>query len=156
MPAIRVVQVSSKVQLGDALAIRRTVFVDEQGVSEELEFDGRDREARHFLALIEGRAVGALRLRLLDHGRIAKIERVAVLAPERSRRVGRALMDAVLASACSLGARQAVLHAQVGASGFYAGFGFEPNGAAFEEDGIAHVAMRLDLADAESGAAGPP
>src|SRR5687768_3844820 len=82
-----------------AFAIRREVFVREQGISEALEFDGRDGAARHLLAQRGGKPVGSLRLRLLEHGRVTKIERVAVRAAARRHGVGHALLEAALALA---------------------------------------------------------
>jgi len=154
--AIEVIRIRLPEQLGRALAIRRVVFVVEQGVSEALEFDGRDDGAEHLLALLDGEPVGTLRLRLLEDGRLGKIERVAVLRQARGRRIGHALVRAVLARAVALEVREASLHAQTVASAFYASLGFEAHGAEFDEDGIRHVAMRLDLAEAAQREAEAP
>jgi ElaA protein len=83
MHAIAIREIRSPAEIEQALAIRRTVFIEEQGVSEALEFDGLDQEARHLLASVDGEPSGTLRMRLLERGRVAKIERVAVLAPCR-------------------------------------------------------------------------
>jgi predicted GNAT family N-acyltransferase len=120
------------------------VFVDEQGVGQALEFDGRDEQAQHLLALRDGAAVGTLRVRWLG-GRSAKIERVAMLAGARGSKIGRALLQAAFALAGSAGAETASLHAQTAAQGFYARLGFVAFGPAFMEDGIPHIAMRLSL-----------
>lgn len=136
-----------------ALAIRFAVFVAEQGVSQAEEIDGRDEGARHLLALLDGRRVGTLRMRFLDAGRVAKIERVAVLAAARGHQVGTALIEAALGLARAEGASLALLHAQTAALGFYARLGFVAHGSEFEEDRIMHIAMRLDLR-AEAGRQG--
>jgi predicted GNAT family N-acyltransferase len=128
-----------------AFAIRRAVFVQEQGVDEALEFDAHDDEARHLLALRARAPVGTLRLRQLDRGHAVKIERVAVLPQARGARVGQALVEAALALAEAGGAREARLHAQVVAQGFYARLAFVASGPVFEEDGIPHIAMRRPL-----------
>ena len=128
-----------------AFAIRRAVFVEEQRIALDLEFDASDAAARHLLATVDGEAAGTLRIRILDGG-IAKIERVAVLAAQRRHRVGRALMVAALDLAGAAGAREALVHAQTVVQGFYAGLGFVARGEVFEEDGIAHIEMRLTLA----------
>jgi predicted GNAT family N-acyltransferase len=150
VPRVDVIEVRSPAQLARALDIRRTVFVAEQGVTEALEIDGRDGDAEHLLALLDGELVGTLRLRLLEHGRVAKIERVAVLAPARGRRVGHALMQSAVERAIALDAHEARLHAQTYVTGFYQALGFVAFGEEFEEDGIPHVAMRLDLARPEA------
>ena len=122
-----------------------------------LEFDGRDKEARHLLALRAGEAVGTLRLRWLDGGRTAKLERVAVVPGARASNVGRALLEAALALARAAGACTASLHAQTAAQGFYRKLGFAAFGPEFMEDGIPHVAMRLPLhAAATVAGPGPP
>ncbi|MGH6896273.1 MAG: GNAT family N-acetyltransferase [Geminicoccaceae bacterium] len=145
IPKIEIVEIRSGAQLERALAIRRAVFVDEQGVTETLEIDGRDDDARHLLALRAGVPIGTLRLRWLEGGRVAKIERVAVLARERGGGVGLALLDAALALAAVGGAQEARLHAQTIAQAFYAKRGFVACGPRFDEDGILHIAMRRRL-----------
>jgi ElaA protein len=147
MPAIEIVEVRSGGQLEQALAIRHAVFVQEQGVSEALEIDGRDGDARHLLALHGAVPVGTLRVRWVEDGRVVKIERVAVLPEARGANVGRSLVEAALAVARAAGAQAARLHAQTTVQGFYAGLGFAAFGPEFIEDGIPHVAMHLSLCE---------
>jgi predicted GNAT family N-acyltransferase len=155
IPEIEIVEVRSGEQLEQALAIRRAVFVHEQGVTETLEIDGRDGDARHLLALRAGEPLGTLRLRWLDGGRVAKIERVAVLPRGRGAGVGHALMDRALALADAAGAEEARLHAQTVARAFYVKLGFVAVGRASDEDGIPHVAMRRNLPSAAARAREP-
>lgn len=129
----------------DALAlarpIRGTVFVEEQRVPLELEWDEWDALAEHALAFdARGRAIGTARL--LPDGRIG---RMAVLKEERSRGVGAALLRALLQSARERALPRAVLHAQTHAVGFYRKFGFSERGEVFLEAGIPHVEMQLEL-----------
>ena len=145
MAGVDIREARSPAELEQALAIRRAVFVAEQGVALALEIDGRDETARHLLALRRGEPVGTLRLRWLDGGRTAKIERVAVLAAARGQKVGQALMRAALALARGEGAEEARLHAQTTVRAFYAGLGFIACGPEFVEDGIPHSAMRGTL-----------
>jgi predicted GNAT family N-acyltransferase len=151
MAQLSLIEVQDPPALESVFMIRRRVFVDEQGVGEELEIDAHEAEARHLLALCDGEPVGTLRLRLVGDQRTAKIERVAVLAEARGAGVGEALMRRALDVAETAGARSAVLHAQVQAQNFYHRFGFEPEGAPFIEDGLPHVVMARPLA----GAAAP-
>jgi predicted GNAT family N-acyltransferase len=146
MPAIAIDELRSPAEIERAFAIRRRVFIEEQGVSETLEFDGLDDEARHLLASVDGGPAGTLRIRLLERGRVAKIERVAVLAAQRRHRIGRALMEAGPDLARAQGVVEAKVHAQTVVQAFYAGLGFVAIGAEFEEDGIAHIEMRMSLA----------
>jgi predicted GNAT family N-acyltransferase len=146
MPAITIDEISFPAEFARAATIRRRVFVEEQAISEALEFDDLDDGARHLLATIDGVPAGTLRIRLLEEGRVAKIERVAVLEEWRRYRIGRALMEAALELAISQGAHEAKVHAQTVVQAFYAGLGFAPVGGEFEEDGIAHIAMEKPLA----------
>jgi predicted GNAT family N-acyltransferase len=145
MHAIAIREIRSPAEIEQALAIRRAVFIEEQGVSEALEFDGLDREARHLLASVDGEPSGTLRMRLVERGRVAKVERVAVLAPCRHLGIGRMLMARTLEIARSQAVDEVRLHAQTVVKQFYARLGFVATGAEFEEDGIAHIAMRLSL-----------
>jgi ElaA protein len=142
---MQIVEIESAKQLEQALAIRLAVFVEEQGVSLAQEIDGHDDAARHLLALRDGEPVGTLRLRWVDHGRVVKIERVAVLARARGAKIGQALVEAALATARAAGAEAALLHAQISVQGFYARLGFVAIGPEFVEDGIMHIAMSLPL-----------
>jgi ElaA protein len=151
MAITRIVEVESAKQLEQALAVRLAVFVEEQGVSLAQEIDGHDDAARHLLALRDGEPVGTLRLRWVDDGRVAKIERVAVLPRARGAKTGRALVEAALAAARAAGAEAALLHAQTAVEGFYARLGFLAFGPEFVEDGIMHVAMSLPLGGGGAG-----
>jgi predicted GNAT family N-acyltransferase len=124
-------------------AIRIAVFVDEQGVPADAEFDGHEPTATHLLALSHGRPVGTLRWRVVPPG-AAKVERVAVLREARALGVGRALLAVALRQVAATPAiTEAVVHAQIRAQPFYRAFGFVAEGEPFDEDGIEHVRMRL-------------
>jgi predicted GNAT family N-acyltransferase len=124
-------------------SIRRTVFVEGQGVSEAAEIDGLDPDCTHFLAHVEEAPVATARLR--ETGGLAKAERVAVLEAERSRGVGRALMEALEAEALARGLGEVLLHAQVPVIPFYEKLGYAAEGDVFLEDDIAHRVMRKKL-----------
>ena len=122
-------------------AIRNQVFVREQRVPAEHEWDGRDDEALHLLAFDHrGDAVGTARL--LPDGQIG---RMAVRGERRGFGVGRALLDAAVAAARKRGDYEVFLNAQTHAQDFYARAGFMPVGPEFEEAGIAHQRMELPL-----------
>lgn len=121
-------------------AIREQVFVREQSVPLELEWDEFDVVSRHVLAEAQGQAIGTGRL--LPDGHIG---RMAVLAGWRGAGVGSALLRTLLGMARDAGHRRALLSAQVGAMPFYSRFGFQPEGAEFLDAGIAHVAMAKPL-----------
>lgn len=137
---LRIEEVSGGADMEAALAIRHEVFCVEQGVDQEEEFDGRDGVCRHYLARLDGRAVGAARTRPLGEGE-AKIERVAVLRDLRGRGIGRALMERTIGDLARSGLARIVVHAQRHAETFYASLGFVTHGGVFDEAGIPHVKM---------------
>jgi YbgC/YbaW family acyl-CoA thioester hydrolase len=136
------VQVGTWAELGAAArAIRTEVFIDEQKIPADMEWDEADDGAVHAVAfnrLGRGLATG----RMLEHvPGVAKIGRMAVLASSRHGGVGRAVLDALLEAARARGEREAVLHAQLSAAPFYERAGFVRRGPEFDEAGIAHVEM---------------
>jgi predicted GNAT family N-acyltransferase len=145
MSAITLIEAHSPAERAQAFDVRRKVFVLEQRIAERLEFDAGDAGATHLLALLGDEPVGTLRLRVIEDGRTAKIERVAVLAIARGTGIGHSLVQAALDAASRRGAGRAVLHAQVRARDFYARLGFAATGAEFVEDGIVHIAMQRPL-----------
>jgi YbgC/YbaW family acyl-CoA thioester hydrolase len=138
-------------QLGDAAArIRTQVFVDEQGVPAEMEWDEADATAVHVVAFNRlGRPVATGRL-LQDAPGVAKIGRVAVHGVLRGSGVGRLVMDRLMAAARERGDHEVVLHAQRSAQAFYQRLGFAVRGEPFDEVGIAHVEMTASLRPATS------
>jgi len=144
MSGLVITEVTTPEELAAARALREAVFVLEQGVDAALEWDGRDGEARHLLARLDGRPAGTLRWRIL--GDTAKIERVCVDRGLRGHAIGRALMDAALAHIrATPGIAMAKLGAQVAVIGFYEGLGFAATGPVFEDAGIPHRWMHLVL-----------
>ncbi|MBX0285139.1 GNAT family N-acetyltransferase [Halomicroarcula sp. F28] len=127
-----------------AHAVRRRVFIEEQGVDEALEMDGRDDAATHVVLTDGSDPVATARFRFADPS-TAKIERLAVLPDSRGQGLGSRVMDAAESAAVDGGATVAVLHAQVSVRGFYRELGYEPVGEQFEEAGIPHVEMRRRL-----------
>ncbi len=126
-----------------AYGIRRRVFVEEQGVPEAIELDDDDARAFHVVALLGVRCVGCGRM--VPRRDYVKIGRMAVECEWRGRGVGRRLLDFMLQRARALGYRRAVLHAQLHAEDFYLKAGFAPVGEPFDEAGIPHRRMELDL-----------
>jgi predicted GNAT family N-acyltransferase len=123
-------------------AVRRTVFVFEQNVPEELEWDQDDERAYHVLASTEdGTPIGTGRLVLQ-----CRIGRMAVLQKWRRRGVGSAILRALLVLAEKEGCVVVRLHAQTHAIPFYERHGFRPYGQEFQEAGIPHRNMELKIA----------
>lgn len=125
----------------EAQAIRNEVFVEEQRIPKELEWDAADASCVHAVAYNRfGMALGTGRL--LEHAPgVSKIGRMAVRQSLRGGAIGRALLDRLADCARRRGDRELLLHAQTSAAGFYARAGFTARGKPFEEAGIAHVEM---------------
>jgi predicted GNAT family N-acyltransferase len=119
--------------------VRDAVFVQEQNVPVELEWDGLDESCRHVLALDgQGNAIGCGRIAPDAH-----IGRMAVLPAWRGRKVGSTMLEALLDYARSQHYPKVELNAQVQALPFYRRFGFEEEGEEFMEAGIPHRKMVL-------------
>ena len=125
----------------EAGAIRSAVFIDEQKIPADMEWDAADAVCVHAVAYNRfglPLATG----RLLEHvPGVAKIGRMAVLPAMRGSRIGRAVLDALMQAARARGDREAILHAQTSAAAFYGRAGFVARGPQFDEAGIAHVEM---------------
>lgn len=139
--ALAIVPVRSADQMTRAYAIRRRVFIEEQGIDPGLERDIDDLSALHVLVLEGEKAVGCGRMAHSHRG--AKIGRMAVLPDWRGRGAGRLVLDYLVAAARGANAGHIYLHAQVAVEGFYLKCGFRPIGAVFEEAGIPHRLMEL-------------
>ena len=129
---------------GSALkAIRRTVFVEEQGVPESEEWDGQDDPSRHFIAE-DGTGAPVGTARLMPSGQIG---RMAVLKHLRGSGIGARLLAAAVDAASQGGYQRIFLHAQTHATGFYERAGFHASGEPFMEAGIEHRLMEFGEAD---------
>ena len=128
----------------DAYLIRQKVFIQEQGVPENMEVDEHDPSAKHALAYEGSLCVGTGRLVTLDSHH-AQIGRMAVLSAYRNRGVGKAILSHLIALAKEDGVLTLMLHSQVSAISFYAKLGFIAQGPVYDEAGIPHRNMMLLL-----------
>ena len=128
----------------DAYSIRKRVFIEEQGVPEEMELDEFDLNAQHALAYADSECIGTARLVTLS-GSIGRIGRMAVLPKHRGQGVGRGLLETLLKVSESQDIKQVELHAQVSAILFYQQFGFITQGDMYDEAGIPHRDMILRI-----------
>lgn len=124
----------------DAKAIREIVFIQEQNISPEDEWDDLDAICTHFVVYVQGQAIATARL-LPNHS----IGRVAVLKTYRGMNIGQKLMQEVIAYAKQEQRPFLKLSSQVHAIGFYSGLGFLVEGAEYLDCGIPHIDMRLSL-----------
>ena len=124
-------------------SLRYQVFVIEQKVPEDMEWDEFDQIAWHAIVTADNQTIGTGRLIIND--RIAKIGRMAVQSSRRNQGIGKSILKSLIQTAKEKGAQECILHAQTHAIAFYAKADFEPRGPIFEEAGIPHVEMRLTL-----------
>lgn len=139
---IRLIQ--NKVEQEQAFAIRQIVFVEEQQVRPEEEYDEFEEQSRHWIVIDEKtqKACGTARWRYTPKG--IKLERFAILQEYRGQGVGSSLVKAVLADVAQQAASKGqtiYLHAQIQAVNLYARQGFTKEGPMFEEAGIQHYKM---------------
>ena len=122
-------------------SVRETVFIREQGISPELEWDDLDQHCRHALVLsAQAEAIGCGRMQPDGH-----IGRIAVLAKWRKQKVGTAIMEALLDYAKTHHYPQVDVDAQTYAVSFYHRLGFVEEGEVFQDAGLPHIKMRLKL-----------
>ena len=140
------IEIADWATLQDAAAqVRVAVFVHEQGVPAEEEWDFDDATAVHAVLFdTSGQALGTARL-LQPQAGVAKIGRMAVMREHRGQGFGQRLLQAMVSMARYRHDQEVVLSAQRSAEGFYAQYGFEAVGEPYDEVGIPHVAMRLAL-----------
>jgi predicted GNAT family N-acyltransferase len=121
------------------------VFVQEQNIPAELEWDEADATALHAVATNRlGQPLATGRLLQAAPG-VAKVGRMAVHEVVRGAGLGALVLHALADAASARGDRQVVLHAQRTAEGFYRRLGFKPQGEPFEEAGIPHIEMAAPL-----------
>ena len=123
--------------------VRRHVFVDEQGIPENLVFSGDQNDDDNLVVVLDGQSViGTARIVFSSHD-TAKIERMAVLDKYRNRGVGRKMMVFMISEIKNQGFVKVYLHAQYTAVDFYKSCGFRDTGRPFEEAGLKHIKMVL-------------
>ncbi len=138
---IEVKEVLTPVELEKVFEIRNKVFVEEQNVPSEEEYDEFENTSKHFLAYYDAHPVGTARWRTI--GNSAKMERFAILAEYRSKKIGSAMVETVLNDITKQFGRekQIYLNAQLTAMGLYSKFGFKQVGEMFLECDIKHFKM---------------
>jgi predicted GNAT family N-acyltransferase len=136
--------VKNESELKGAFEVRRRVFVEEQGVAEELDLDGNDGKALHMVVKDGAEVVGTARVRFLN-AKQAKLERMAVLDGFRRKGIGSGITAFLIEELSNRQVDQVVLHAQYRGIAFYRSCGFEETGLTFTEAGLKHIKMQRRL-----------
>ena len=129
-----------------AFAIRKEVFVKEQGVPLEDEYDQFDTLnglCEHILVHYKEQPVGTGRIRFIDG--VGKLERICILEPFRKCGLGKTIINALEEIAGEKGVSQVKLHGQTQAEAFNQKLGYQTASNIFMEDGIPHILMRKEI-----------
>ena len=127
-----------------AFAVRKKVFVEEQGVPVHLELDEYDEIATHFIVLHDNETIAAARLREIEP-KIGKVERVCVLPEYRGKHLGVLIMETVEKFAIEQQWAQLKLNAQSYAVPFYEKIGYDVTSPEFMDADIPHRAMKKNI-----------
>jgi predicted GNAT family N-acyltransferase len=127
-------------ELQEGFEVRRQVFVREQGISEDLVFDGHDREALHMVVKDGEMVIGSARVQFLANKQ-AKLERMAILRHYRRKGIGKKMLLFLDAVWNDKQVQQVIIHAQLEVVSFYKLCGFDELGLPFREAGIKHIKM---------------
>jgi predicted GNAT family N-acyltransferase len=127
-----------------AFEVRRQVFVDEQGISEYLVFDGHDEEALQMVVKDGERVIGIARLQFPADNQV-KLERMALLKPFCNKGIGKRMVSFLNEELRNRQVEQVVLHAQYEVVAFYKSCGFTETGSPFWEAGLNHMRMQQRL-----------
>ena len=136
-------KINSKSELKKSFKIRKTVFCNEQKISEKIEFDNLDHLCDHYLIYDGKKAIATGRVRLKDKNSY-KIERVAVLKEFRKLKIGSLLINEIVNIYKNIEDIDIILHSQVAVEKFYKSLDFFSYGNVFFEDGISHIAMKYE------------
>ncbi|MBX3014994.1 MAG: GNAT family N-acetyltransferase [Caldilineaceae bacterium] len=121
---IQLKQIAGAAELALAQQIRRTVFVDEQGIPAELEYDAEDERAVHVLAYKAERPIATGRL-LVETPEVGTLGRIAVLPSERGQGIGAQIVRALESHARAAGLHRLVLHPHAYLEKFYTDLGYQ-------------------------------
>jgi predicted GNAT family N-acyltransferase len=139
MEELRIINAQSDRDMDEVFHIRQEVFVNEQQVAPEIEYDRFEETSHHYLAFLGKEAAGTARWRKTPNG--IKLERFAVLPEFRKKGVASAIIKEILGQLPDN--TNVYLHSQIQVSSLYERFGFKKEGEQFEEAGIQHYKMVL-------------
>jgi predicted GNAT family N-acyltransferase len=134
--------IDNKKELEQSFEIRKQVFVEEQQVPPDVEYDGLDAEAEHVIVYYNEEPIGCARIR---NNQCAQLERIAIIKQYRGNGFGKQLMNYLIEYCREKNYREICIHSQIHVSGFYEKLGFTIRGKPFIEAGIEHVEMIMKI-----------
>lgn len=140
---MKIETISTKQQLNVALNIRDIVFVQEQKVAPDLEYDGLDHDAIHVIGYLKDEPIATGRIRLIDQS--GKLERIAVLKQYRRKSYGTQIIEYMEQILQQQNYTKAILNAQTQAIDFYKNLGYKVVSDEFMDANIPHVTMEKSL-----------
>ncbi len=143
MDKLKIRKVKNKSELNKTFEIRTTVFIEEQNVLPELELDGLDSEAEHFIVYLNHKPIGCARIR--KNKDFVKLERIAIIKEYRCRGFGKKLTNFLVDYCKQNNYNKIKLHSQIYISDFYKKLGFKLVGKKFFEAGIEHIEMWMNI-----------
>ncbi len=138
--------ITTELDLQTAFAIRRKVFIEEQQIPEDEEYDEFDTlgaACEHILVYFNGQPIGTGRLRVVDG--YGKLERICILQAFRKYGLGKVIIQKLEEMTREKGLMKSKLNAQVYAEGFYEKYGYKRTGEEFMDGGIPHILMKKPL-----------
>ena len=127
----------------EAFKVRYEVFTEEQKIDTKLDFDGKDKDAKQVIAILDGKVIGTTRLRFIK--KKVKLERLAILKVYRGKGYGKDIMDYVVKYSRLKKTPEITFHSQYYAREFYSKCGFSERGDPFDEANIKHIEMFMRL-----------
>lgn len=143
---VNIKRITTEDDLQKAFDIRKVVFVEEQQVAEEDEFDEFDvlnESCPHILLDDQQQSIGTARFRVVDG--VGKLERICVLPSHRGLGIGKVIVRELEDIAAEKGVAKLKLHGQTHAEEFYEKLGYKTTSDIFMEDGIPHIVMEKEL-----------
>ena len=143
MNNLEIKKVNNKDDLEKVIEIRKNVFIKEQNVPLDIEIDGLDSEAEHFIVYLDDEPIGCARIRTNKNS--AKLERISIIKQHRGKGFGKKLTKFLIDYCRKKNFNEIFLHSQTNVTKFYEKIGFKVRGEPFFEADIEHMEMYLDI-----------
>ena len=138
-PEIRLIR--DDAEYNEILKVRKIVFIQEQNVPSQIEFDGLDKESIHVIIKLNNKTIGCARIRTINGN--VKLERIVILKEFRGKGFGKKLVEYLISYCKQIEPKEIIIYAQYNLKDFYRKFGFKTRGNTFMEAGIKHIEMYI-------------